>query len=191
LHGETVISPIAATFGTRAANAYAVESFRLDGVRRIQNVTGLGTTARGITFSSGAALQIQGGISVGNETLTLSGGGIANDVALRNISGTNSLSRAITLASDTTFGSDAGTLTLSGVISGSFALTKIGVGALTLSNANTFSGGLTLNAGTVSISSDANLGASSGSLTFGGGTLQATNNVVGSRSEKEPECAME
>ena len=38
----------------------------------------------------------------------------------------------------------AGSLTLNGVVSGNFALTKVGTGTLTISGANTFSGGLTV-----------------------------------------------
>jgi hypothetical protein len=40
-------------------------------VLNIQNATALGTTGGSTTVASGAALQLQGGISVGAEALTL------------------------------------------------------------------------------------------------------------------------
>jgi fibronectin-binding autotransporter adhesin len=131
------------------------------------------TTAGGLWMTGSVGQNV----TISGSTLTLQG---------NTINGTAGLGILVDNA-------NAFTLTINAplTLAGSFALTKVGVGALTLSKANTFSGGVTLNAGTVSISSDASLGASSGSLTFGGGTLQAMNNVVGSRSEKEPECAME
>ena len=53
------------------------------GVLNVQNVTGLGTTAAGTTVVDGAALEIQGGISIGAEALTLNGSGISGGGALR------------------------------------------------------------------------------------------------------------
>ena len=88
------------------------------GVLNIQNANATGTTAGGVSVTSGAALQIQGGIAVGAEALTLNGTGISSDGALRNISGDNSWSGDITLGSATRINSDAGTLTLSGGVSG-------------------------------------------------------------------------
>lgn len=63
----------------------------------------------------------------------------------------------------------AATLAMPGVIGGTGAITKTGVGLLSLSGANTFNGGLFLQAGTTRILNLSNLGA--GSVTFTGGTL--------------------
>ncbi|MBR0236910.1 MAG: autotransporter-associated beta strand repeat-containing protein [Thermoguttaceae bacterium] len=63
-------------------------------------------------------------------------------------------------------------LKMSGVISGSGAMEKIGAGTLYLSNANTYSGGTTISAGNVTISNPGALG--TGSVTINGGTLDAT-----------------
>ena len=165
------------------------------GVLNIQNATGLGTTASGTTVSSGAALQVQGGITVGAEALTLNGGGVASNGALRNISGNNSFAGAITLASASTIDSDAGTLTLSGgitnggfastfsgagsitengLITGAGALLKNGSGTLALAAGNTYSGGTTINGGTIILAGLGALG-SSGTISFGGGTLQCSS----------------
>jgi hypothetical protein len=57
-------------------------------VLNIQNASALGTTAAGTSVTSGAALRIQGDITVGAEGLTLNGTGVSGDGALRNISGT-------------------------------------------------------------------------------------------------------
>jgi fibronectin-binding autotransporter adhesin len=63
------------------------------------------------------------------------------------------------------------TLTLSGVIDGSGALSKTGAGTLTLTGANTYSGGTNINAGPLNVGSSGAIG-SSGTISFGGGTLQ-------------------
>ena len=95
------------------ANTYTGATTVTAGVLNIQNATALGTVAGGVTVSANAALQIQGGISVGAEALSLNGTGIATDGALRNISGTNTYGGLVTLGSATRINSDAGTLTLS------------------------------------------------------------------------------
>ena len=130
----------------------------------------------------------------------LNGTGVGGAGALHNIIGDNTFAGAITLASASTIGSTAGTLTasgaidnggfllttggagnhtLSGIIDGAGALTKAGAGTTTLSGINTYDGITTINAGTLSIGADSGLGdapgvATAGHLTFGGGTLDTT-----------------
>lgn len=60
-----------------------------------------------------------------------------------------------------------------GVIAGSGAITKSGIGALTISTANIYSGGTTLNAGTLNVNNAGALG--TGALTVNGGTLGNTS----------------
>jgi len=98
------------------------------GVLNIQNSAALGSTVGDTTVASGAALQIQGGISVGAEALTLNGTGVSSDGALRNMSGTNSYAGAITLGSASRINSDSNVLTLSGGVSGAYPLTVGGDG---------------------------------------------------------------
>jgi fibronectin-binding autotransporter adhesin len=69
------------------------------------------------------------------------------------------------------------TLTMSGNVSGSGGITKLGAGTLILSGSNSFNG-MAVNAGTTSVSSDANLGAVPGAIATNiqmfSGTLLAT-----------------
>src|SRR5207244_6866296 len=108
------------------------------GSLNIQNATGLGTTASCTTVSSGATLQLQGGISVGAEALTISGNGASGqNGALVNVSGTNNYGGLLTLGAATTVSSDSGTLNLTntGTITGAtFDLTLAGAGSGSVSS---------------------------------------------------------
>jgi fibronectin-binding autotransporter adhesin len=152
------------------------------GVVNVRHSYGLGSVSGGVTVQSGAALQLQADpsynsgqpIQVGNEALSLSGTGVSNDGALRNISGNNSYGGAITVASASArINSDSGTLTLSNTVAmgnntlsvggtgnttitgqltgtSSSTLNKDGAGTLTLSNnTNTFQGNVNVDAGTL------------------------------------------
>jgi autotransporter-associated beta strand protein len=202
----SVVHPIATGTGTltksgggtltlSGANSYTGATSVSAGVLNIRNNTALGTTAAGTTVTSGAALQIQGDITVGAEALTLDGTGISSDGALRNISGNNTWGGTITINSTTEISSDAGVLTLdvssgnsitgsndnlvfdgSGDISvvhaiatGTGTLTKSGVGTLTLAGANTYTGATTINAGTLEFGIANAL--SNGPVILNGGTL--------------------
>src|SRR5204863_394489 len=79
------------------ANTYTGSTSINVGILNIQNSTSLGTTASGTTIASGATLQLQGGISVGAEALSLSGSGAAGqNGALVNVSGTNNYGGLLT-----------------------------------------------------------------------------------------------
>jgi fibronectin-binding autotransporter adhesin len=189
----------AGTATLSGANSYTGTTTISAGVLDLRNATGLGTTAGGTSVTSGAALQLQGGITVGAEALTLNGVGIGSAGALLNVSGDNTYGGNITRGSITTIGSTAGTLTLSGTMGGNFAttftgagnisssgnisgtaaMTKSGTGNLTLSGTNSYTGGTTINGGILSISSDANLGNAAGGITFSNGaTLQTTGSTT-------------
>ncbi len=136
--GTATISTSNSFTGVTAVNA---------GVLNIQNATSLGSTAGGTTVASGAALQIQGGISTPAEPLTLNGSGVANDGALRNIADSNTYSGLVTLGSPTRINANAGVLLLSntGTITGSgFGLTVGGAGVTNISGViGTTAGSLT------------------------------------------------
>ena len=116
------------------------------GALNIQNSAALGSSAAGAVVSTGAALELQGGLSVAAESLLLSGSGVSGGGALRNISGTNTYSGAVTLAANSRINSDAGRLVLnSGTIAGTgYALTVGGAGDTAISSSiNTGAGGIT------------------------------------------------
>jgi len=152
------------------------------GVLRVRHDFALGSTAGGTTVASGAALELQettasANLSVG-ELITLNGDGISNNGALRNRSGDNTLTGAITLASHSRIHSDADTLTIQNAITGNFNLTLGGAGTVTLAgtgaNASTYTGATTVSAGTLLVTGQ--LGATKvtvgdNALVGGGGTL--------------------
>jgi fibronectin-binding autotransporter adhesin len=148
------------------------------GVVNIQSNTALGVGGT-VTVAAGAALQVQGGLTVAN-AMSLTGTGIANDGALRNLSGANMLGGPIALAGNTQISVDAGTLSLTGQVSGGYALTKTGAGTLTVSAANTYSGGTTLSAGMIL------LNASSTTTVLGSGTITMAGGILATGTASAP-----
>ncbi len=176
-----------------ASNSYNGQTLISNGVVNVQNSFGLGASNVGATVSSGAALELQGGITITNKPLTLAGTGIANGGALRNVSGSNNFGGTITLAGATRINSDSGSLVLNSTnaISGAgFTLTvggasntfinsaiatttgglnKDGTGTLRLNASNSFTGTTTVSNGTLVYGANNALG--SGALTVSGGTV--------------------
>jgi len=174
-------------------NTYTGLTTISSGALNIQNGSALGGTSAGATVASGAALQLQGGISIAGKTLSLNGTGIASSGAIRNISGSNSWSGTITLAADSIFGCDAGTLDLeaniinsssqttftnngsiilNGVLgSGIGEFVKNGTGLLSLGGANSYSGTTTINGGTVQFGASGSLSSAAAVTINAGGTL--------------------
>ena len=172
------------------ANTYSGGTNLHNGVLNVRHSSGLGTTAGGTIVSNGAELQVQGGIAIGAESLTLNGSGESGDGALRNMSGNNLWAGNITLASSSRIASDAGQLILSGtignggngadltvggagntlvsgVITGNGDVVKDGSGTLTLQGANTYTGATIANGGTMHVTGSLN-GNTGTALTFGG-----------------------
>ncbi|MFI5356642.1 MAG: beta strand repeat-containing protein [Opitutales bacterium] len=166
-----------------------------DGVVQAQNNAAFGTGT--VTVAAGAAAELSGGLtSVGN-ALNLSGTGLSNGGALRNVSGNNTVTGAITLGAAARINSDSGTLTL-GAISGANNLNLggagtiaangvIGTGAGTVtvdgsgtvtfggSGSNTYTGVTTVNSGTVNLSMTGGATAiGTGGLVINGGTVNET-----------------
>lgn len=189
----TVSKSGAATATIATQNFYTGATTISQGALKIQNSDALGSIAAGTTVASGAALQLEGNISVPAEALTISGTGVAADGALRNVADANTYAGLVTLGSNTRINSDSGTLTLSntGTITGpnfgiflggagetvinsiigtgSGNIIKDGTGRVTLNGANTFTGGVLVNEGTLVAGNNLALGGLNGAITVASG----------------------
>ena len=133
-------------------------------------LSGANTYAGGTTVSAGT-LVVNNANALGAGSVTLSGGSL--DVKA------NTVAKDITLTSDSAVAGTNGTI--SGVISGSGLLTKVGSGALTLSGNNTFAGGVLVNAGILQVNGEVlgNLVVSSGAKLAGSGIVHDVTIVAG------------
>ncbi len=197
-----------------SANTHARETTVNAGVLNIRhnNALGLAMSNEATSTAAGAGtivanngtLQLQGGITVLEEQLTLSGGGASGQTgALVNVSETNEFAGTIILAANATISSDAGRLNLTSftALNGSAAgrvltlggagvgsidaglgsnisnLIKNGEGIWTLLGNSTHSGTTTVNAGTLNV-----MGAFAGTgltTVANGGTLAGTGPLDG------------
>lgn len=136
----------AGTWVLAGANTYSGLTQVKDGELILTHATGLGTTSGETVVSNTARLSLSGSISVAGERITLNGDGGDFYGALRSISGSNSWSGAVTLATPgTRLGAKAGTLEIAGPISdGANAcglLVRNNTGATTLlSGSSTYDG---------------------------------------------------
>jgi autotransporter-associated beta strand protein len=174
-------------------NAHIGVTTITQGTVNVQNDTGLGTIAGGVTVAAAAnaKLQIEGGTDVGAEALTLAGG-----ASFESVSGVNTYDGAITLSADATLTSTAGSIAFIGGVGGntfdltvagdgdtSFGtvaiatttgtLTKTGAGTLTLGFDNTYTGLTTISAGKIIATTDEALGTTPvGTVVASGATLE-------------------
>ena len=151
------------------------------GIVNVQSASGLGATgsnaaSAGTTVASGAQLQLQGGITIGQERLTLNGSGISSDGALRNVSGNNTFGGQIDVPVNSRIESAAGTLTLSGAISGGGqTLTVAGAGNTTFNGTTGLSTLTKIGTGTLTAGATQNYATAN----INGGTFQlAANNIL-------------
>jgi autotransporter-associated beta strand protein len=194
--GDTTVSGVISGNGTLAkngtgtltlsgANTYNAPTNINVGVVNVQNSSALGIVSGGVFVASGAALQLQGGISVGNQ-VSISGNGISSTGAIRNVSGTNTLTNNITLTADSTMEVDAGQLNVNGQIVGNFNLTINAVAStLSLGGAtdNTSNGTTTLTSGTLLLAKTGGHHALTGPLVIGNGTGSALVQYTGGSNE--------
>ncbi|MHA8077310.1 beta strand repeat-containing protein [Aquirufa sp. TARAVU-A1A] len=186
------------TLELSSANTYTGLTTISQGIIRLKHADGLGTSAAGTLVSDGASLQLDGGITVATEALTLNGtgGGLGS---LRNMTGSNTYAGAITLGTPAVrINSDAGLLSISGaisnpngltvggvsnvdvsgVISGASTLTKDGAGYLLLRGNNSFTGLTTVSAGKLFVESANALGSTAaGTSVTAGASLQLRGGV--------------
>ncbi len=174
------------TVGGTASNNFSANVSVLQGTLVVAKDAALGTAGAGTTVTNSATLAFDTGFSyTAAEPLTISGIGVGGAGALKNISGANSFAGAITLANDASIGADAGTLTLSGAISGSGkTISKTGAGTVRLSGSNSYgstivsNGVLQINGATTSSSVTVNSGGTLG----GSGSISGTVALFGTLS---------
>ena len=175
------------------------------GALNVRNSTALGSTAGGTIVDDGAELQLQGGITIGAESLTLNGSGTSGHGALRNLSGTNTWAGNITLGStsviesllgssltlaatlsnggngaDFRFGG-AGDTVVSGAITNNADVIKSGTGTLVLAGANTYSGATEVNGGTLLLAGTLNGSAGTPLNLTGDGTFDFSRSGAASQ----------
>jgi fibronectin-binding autotransporter adhesin len=198
----------AGTMTMTGTNTYELATTVNNGILNIQNASALGAAnnddASGTTVSgngtTNGTLQLQGGITVSNEKLTLNNTGFNNNGALQNVSGNNTWTGSVVLASNSRVQSDSGLLTISGAVTstnnstltvGGVSTTKISgtigtgtggvikndTGTLILSGSNTYSGATTVNGGILSVQSNNALGAVSGTTTVNSGAAVYLDNT--------------
>jgi autotransporter-associated beta strand protein len=172
------VGPTTQTFS--GANTYSARTFIGGGSLRAASNTALGDAGAdsGTLVYGVGSLELANNITVA-ERIYLNGNGNGGTGALRNFAGSNVLTGNVTLgwaggsvtARDAAIGAEAGsTLTISGDIDGTKALTKVGAGSVVLAGTGTWAGGTTLSGGTLRLGA-ANALPNATRLTFGGGTL--------------------
>lgn len=151
------------------------------GAVRAMTANALGTAASGTLVQNGAGLELSGTFTSA-EPLQLSGAGLSSAGVLNSLTGIQTLSGAITLVqvANAAKVNVAGTLTISGVVSGAGGLLKSGVGDLTLAGTNTYTGIDTITAGRLLVSANENLGDAANGILLDGGTLVATASIAAS-----------
>lgn len=138
------------TFALSGENTYSGSTTVTAGTL---SITGGLTATSDVTIQNGATLLLSADL-VDDAPVTINAGGTLN------LNGFDQTLASIAGAGDVTLGDAALTLgdgtstTLSGVISGTGSLTKVGAGTLTLSGVNTYSGGTTISEGIVILDGD-------------------------------------
>ncbi len=153
-------------------------------------LSGNNTYTGGMTLSAGE-LDINSATALGTGTFTINGGSIDNtsggaitdsnnnamswggDFSFIGTASLNLGTGLTALLNNRIVTVTAAVLTVGGVISGAFSLTKNGNGTLTLSGANTFTGGATLSSGQLNINNAAAIG--TGTFTINGGAIDNTS----------------
>ncbi|GHB98840.1 autotransporter-associated beta strand repeat-containing protein [Cerasicoccus arenae] len=184
-------------------NTYTGTTTVQAGRLRIANNNALGNSGNDTIVQSGASLALSNNITTPTgEALTINGNGNASTGALTNSSGSNVFAGPVTLAGNSTIGSESGVLDvtstvtgngnsialyaangattdLSGVVSGSgTSLNKTGTGTGILGGNNTYTGATTVSSGTLLIEHSNALGTTAnGTTVASGATLEMTGGL--------------
>jgi len=142
-----------------------------NGIVQAGAASSLGTNTA--VISSGAALELTGGISLAN-AVSVGGTGVGGTGAIHNVGNTNTLSGTITESGATTITADTGTtLNLTGNLTGANTATTFGgAGNIAVARITTGTAGVTLDgSGTVTFNGGTNANTYTGLTTVNGGTL--------------------
>ena len=165
-----------------SSNSYTGLTVVSAGFFSVDDSFALGSTNSGTIVSNSAVIGLRFDSQVGLEPLTLNGpGGFGIFGALNSSFGSNSWAGAITLGSDTTISVQTNAfLNLSGPISGTGDVTKIGPGTLIFSGgtANSYLGSTFMNEGTLQLSKSVTDGAIPHNLFVGDGVGLSLSDVV-------------
>jgi autotransporter-associated beta strand protein len=177
--GITKIGPGEMSLTT--SNSYSGLTVVSEGFFDVENDFALGATSSGTIVSNGAVIGLLFDTHVGAEPLTLNGPGFSIFGVVNSGFGSNSWAGDITLGSDTTISVQTNDfLNLSGPISGTGDMTKIGPGTLIFSGStpNTYSGSTFMNEGTLQLSKTIVDGSIPHNLFVGDGVGPGSSDVV-------------
>ena len=178
--------------GTNALTLTTAQTFTgptavTNGILTLQNASALGSTATGTTVNANGRLELDGGMTVTGEPLTISGAGGANffNGALNSKSGVNKWTGNITIgANDTRIGAQAGaSIEVSGIIDSGASTHLVTfrpadtTATVIVSGANTYVGATTLTGGLVNASSLNSVVGGTPSSSFGAPTTVATGTI--------------
>ncbi len=149
------------------ANTYGGATTVSGGVLAITSNTALGSVTSGTTVANGASLALSNNITVTNEALTIAGVGVnygSTNSGVIQSSGSNIITGAVSMSLEPGINVTSGTLTMSGVLSGTSGMSKDGPGTLVLSGSNSFNGAVSVNSGILAVQNNNALGTASTSV---------------------------
>jgi len=158
--------------------SYTGGLFVNNGIVQARDDQSLGTGTANV--AEGATLEFFGSLGTIDQDINITGDGVGGNGALRNVSGTSTLSETITATGDAKITADAGaTSNYTGNITGSGSnLTFGGDGNINIDRITTGTGGVTVESGTVTFQSgDTNTYTGLTSVTGGTLVLDKNNNV--------------
>ena len=129
-------------------NTYTGATNVSQGTLVARKASALGAPSAGTVVSNNASLQLDGGVTLSAEPLTINGNGVSSGGALGNVAGSNTFSGNVTLGSAARIASTAGTLTVTGNIdttANAHTLTASGAGTVDFGGAGVLSGAGRLN----------------------------------------------